>query len=736
MEVASMKTLNVISAAVVLSLLGACSGGGGGSGTNVFTGAGTAASAADGGTSGATGATAAAPSVNLTLSSRTVTSAAPVQVTAKVLDAKGVGLAGKVVTFSSLTKLGDFSSTTALTDATGSATVALFPAANAKTGADTVSATATVSGAAVESSTGFQLTATDVAIADFSSPSVAAGTKLSAYGQADLTLTLSGAANGTPVSLSLNSLCVGKGKASLTPLTATTTNGKATFTYKDLGCGATEAADTLQAAVTGSLANKSLSINLASPSVSSVTFSSATPEIIYLKGSGLTETSQVIFQVRDLAGNPLPNQDVTLEATTLAGGLTIDGGAVPVVKKSDSGGNVTIRVNSGTVPTPMRVKATLGGAGGIATVSSSLSIAVGLPSQLNFSLSQETRNIEGYNIDGTKNAYNIIASDRLGNPVSPGTAINFVSEGGQVVATAQTGIVNGSARASVNFLSSEPRPVNGRVTVLAYALGEESFLDANGNNVYDPGEAFQDLGSPFLNRAFDNSFNPVTDQFFALSGGADSSSACAAVEVTTDPLLFKDPLLLLSPRLDIQTRPGTCDSKWGRAYVRRSVETVFSTSGARPFLVGFPRGMTNVSASCAVTELEIDSLTNKQVFSNLGSYKSQTSTAFLPPAILANSSKVGFVDILAADMNPQRLNPMAAGTAVTVEATTGLAVKISGGSPVPNTLEANVVGVEYEFADDATSGTITVSFQSPSRLKTAVAFGVLRGAYTGPSPCP
>jgi hypothetical protein len=146
--------------------------------------------------------------------------------------------------------------------------------------------------------------------------------------------------------------------------------------------------------------------------------------------------------------------------------------------------------------------------------------------------------------------------------------------------------------------------------------------------------------------------------------------------------------------------------------------------------------MTNVSASCAVTELEIDSLKNKQVFSNLGSYNSQISNAVLPPAILSNSPKVGFVDILAADTNPQRLNPMAAGTLVTVAATTGLTVKLSGGSPVPNTLDANLVGVEYEFSDTATGGTITVSFQSPGGLKTSVSFGVLRGAYSGTPPCP
>ena len=163
-----------------------------------------------------------------------------------------------------------------------------------------------------------------------------------------------------------------------------------------------------------------------------------------------------------------------------------------------------MRVNSGTLPTPVRVNARCRAATPvIATVSSNLSVAVGLPSQLNFSLSQGTKNIEGYNIDGTPNTYQIIAADRSGNPVPAGTSINFVTEGGQVEAIKQTQLVSGIARTTANFVSSEPRPVDGRVTVTAYALGEESFLDLNGNNVRDAGESFQDLGNIFKDRNFD-----------------------------------------------------------------------------------------------------------------------------------------------------------------------------------------------------------------------------------------
>src|SRR6185369_7455384 len=45
---------------------------------------------------------------------------------------------------------------------------------------------------------------------------------------------------------------------------------------------------------------------------------------------------------------------------------------------------------------------------------------------------------------------------------------------------------------TVPFYSADPRPSGGRVTILAYALGEETLIDNNGNNVYDTGDTFID----------------------------------------------------------------------------------------------------------------------------------------------------------------------------------------------------------------------------------------------------
>src|SRR5260221_11028009 len=89
-------------------------------------------------------------------------------------------------------------------------------------------------------------------------------------------------------------------------------------------------------------------------------------------------------------------------------------------------------------------------------------------------------------------------SDRFQNPVPDGTAVTFHSLGGKIGAqctTATTPMESGVC--SVNITSQAYRPVDGRVPILAMAIGEESFTDANGNGAFDVGEAFFDTSEAF-----------------------------------------------------------------------------------------------------------------------------------------------------------------------------------------------------------------------------------------------
>ena len=724
MVILMKRFVHVLWAPVLALLLAACGGGSGGAGTPAF-----GPGSGGGGAGGGGGGSATTYAVAVTASSQTVTAAQPATVSARVTNNAGTPVASQVVNFSTGAGLGTFSASSALTNSDGVATVTLSPASASSVGADTVVATASINGAMVSGSLGFQLTATNVSITAFRAD--IGNAALGAYAQTLLTVTLGGTSPATPVNVVVSSACVTQGRATLTPPSVTTSTGTATFTYRDAGCGAFNTTDGLQVSVTGTGATATQTLTLTAPTVSSIAFVSASPSEIYLRGSGFVENSNVTFQVRDANGLGVPNQGVTLEATTLAGGLLIDGGSVPVTKLTDSNGNVLVRINAGTVPTPVRVRATLNNTN-ISTVSSSLAVAVGLPSQQNFSLSQGTHNIEGLDRDGTPNTYMIIASDRLGNPVPEGTAINFVAEGGQVQAIRFTTLANGLASATANFQSSSPRPTDGRVTVLAYALGEESFLDTNGDNVYTAGEDHQDLGDVFLDRLFNRSYNAAEDQFVSLSiTGTDSCNLSASsllrlgVEAPSRALSVNGAAL------------NTCVAGWGRAYVRKAIQTVFSSSSARLGWRQSP-GDSRVQSRDAGNVCRSITLIDQIAASPYAVNDAATSTSFylLGDAAnvrLVNVGKVGSFGFLVADDNPVALNPMSAGTTVSAAATTGLTATVQGGT-VPSTLNPSGTAINYAFDDTTTSGTITVSVRSPSGLVTVFAQTIYRGAVPNTDP--
>ena len=92
----------------------------------------------------------------------------------------------------------------------------------------------------------------------------------------------------------------------------------------------------------------------------SIQFVSATPTSITLKGTGgagLSETSEVTFRVKDPEGAILAEQPVNFELTTTVGGITLN----PRTVISDEGGLVTTIIQSGSVPTPVRVEASIPG---------------------------------------------------------------------------------------------------------------------------------------------------------------------------------------------------------------------------------------------------------------------------------------------------------------------------------------------------------------------------------------
>lgn len=509
------------------------------------------------------------PGVSVVLADPTTGSAvtsispgSPAKVLATIRDAAGSGVANTVVTFSTTALAAMTPSTgTALTNASGVASVQIDAASLTAAGATTITATATVAGAVVSGSTGFGVSAANAVLGSFT-----LGTNpLSSYATTSVSIPVTGVPVTTPVTIKFSSICSGSGKATL-PDSVQTVNGVATATYTDKGCAST---DTITASVAGLAVTKTTTLTVQSPGATSIQFVSAAPTTIVLKGTGgagLVESSLIKFKVVDSNNGAIVGADVLFDLTTRAGGILLDGSSTSVSKKTDGNGEVSVSVQSGTTPTAVWVNATVTSvASPFSSQSNQLRISTGRPAQDRFSLSVGSHNIEGYNINGITTSVSVIASDRLGNPVPDGTAINFIAEGAQIEPSCATA----SGACGVTFTSANPRPTSdsepsgivtsGRVTVAAYTLGEESFVDANGNNTYASGETFTDLGDVFI----DSNENGVWNAGEQAISYAGNGQACTNT-------------IGASP--SAPSKAGACDGVWGQAHVRQDSVIVLSGS--------------------------------------------------------------------------------------------------------------------------------------------------------------
>ena len=451
---------------------------------------------------------------------------------------------------------------------------------------------------------GYQLSQTNITLSNLD---IGAAT-MAAYGtrQVSVQANINGVAStATPVQVSFNASC-----GQVSPAAATTnSSGVALVSYSatDLpgtspstqGCSGKTI--TISASTSGSgVVSKSLSI-LGAPATN-LSFVSVKPTRIFLKNSGGLEQAIAEFKLVNAREEPLLGQDVQLTLKTLNGGIpkasfgTV-GNVSAIILTTDAAGKVTVPVFSGTVPTSVLVNAALVSNPLVQTDSAVLAIASGRPAQGQVSLSVGKFAIRGFNFDGEETSITMSLADRQGNPVPDGTAVNFVTEGGVMIPpVCTTGGVAGNSQCTVNIRTQNPRPTNGLVSILAYVAGEEDFVDANFNNVYDCGESFTDLGTAY--RDDTATANGVINAFvtgaFSVPRSA-SPSACATAAVPT---------------------PQLGDGVWGAADVRRQAVLVFSTDN---FTIGSPTWSSAVDAqwsgATVTTQLKVSiaDLNNRSV---------------------------------------------------------------------------------------------------------------------------
>ncbi|MCP4115210.1 MAG: hypothetical protein GY737_07320 [Desulfobacteraceae bacterium] len=248
------------------------------------------------------------------------------------------------------------------------------------------------------------------------------------------------------------------------------------------------------------MAAKSFEIDRTTAAAGTIEFVSATPSLIGLSGIGVSTSlpsqSLLEFIVKDDQANPVCDQTVNFSLTTSVGGLSLE----PASAQTDSEGKVTVGVNSGRLPTSVRVKAEVEYTS-LAALSNKLILSTGFPDQNSFSISAETLTPEGMYYDGERVNITIRAADMNNNPVPDGTAVYFTTEGGAIQSSGFT--KNGLC--TVEWRSQEPRPDDGLVTILAYAQGEESFQDMDSNGFYerDTDRLLTDMPEAFLDADYD-----------------------------------------------------------------------------------------------------------------------------------------------------------------------------------------------------------------------------------------
>jgi hypothetical protein len=402
-----------------------------------------------------------------------------------------------------------------------------------------------------------------------------------------------------PVTISISSACISQGLATIAPSGATTagtnadtfvtSTGIAELTYTAAGCSGPDVI-TASAVVGSEAVSATGTITVAPATVGSIQFISATPTTIGLKGTGLNETSTVVFKVLDQTGAARPGVNVAFTLNTSVGGITL----TPATATSGNDGTVQTVVSSGTQHTAIRVTATISSPS-LSTQSSQLTVTTGLPASEAFSIAvgpanygnggtgPACPNVEAYGTDGVIVPITVRLADRYNNPAPDGTAVAFNTNGGHIGGSCTTPSAPGAedGTCTVNWTSANPRPqtsgdspaelANGRAQILATAIGEESFTDVNGSGFYVQGDPFQDLGEPYR----DDNENGVYDsgEFFLdfnnngmrdPPDGVFKGITCSASNCTTTTLAIGvQHLLIMSGSVAAFTPPPTASGSFG-----------------------------------------------------------------------------------------------------------------------------------------------------------------------------
>ena len=569
----NMTYTKPVAALLLIAVLGlsGCGGGGGSPGTPSGSSATPALGSAvgGGGTAVLPVAAASAPKLTALVVSQAGASVTSITVgggfsaQATLVDASGIAVVGKLVTFA----LGDatiatLTPTTALTSATGTAKVSLLPASITSSGAATLTASSDFNGSIVTGKVDFSVAASSLTLSSI----VAGSTTLASGANTSLAVTalIAGqASKAIPVNVTYSVSCGRVNGVTTAGGVSVTTDGSgvasAVFSAVALD-GSLCSGDVIVGVSSPNATPQTITLSVAPATANAVTFVSANPAQIFVSGTGAADQSVAVFKVSSSAGTVLANISVQFTIATNPGGVGLGaaGLTTQVVGITDTAGLVSVSLFSGTIPGPVKVRATLTSNSAVFSESQNLTVASGPPSQRFMSLAVQTSNIEGWAVDGISTQLTVRLADRQGNAVVDGTVVNFTAEGGQVASSCATLRVSGISQCSVSFVSQNPRLIGGRASVLAYTEGTKDYVDVNGNNRYDDGiDTLIKIGDAYRDDDENGSYQSAAGEFLIPRFGTEACSGA----------------------LDLRfpSRANTCDTKLATT-VRQQAVILFSSS--------------------------------------------------------------------------------------------------------------------------------------------------------------
>ena len=476
-----------------------------------------------------------------------------------VVDATSTAVENALVNFSvSDAKVATLLNSSALTGKTGVAAVQIKPTSYSS-GTAVLTATTLVGSTTVTASLNFQTTASNVTFQNFA----ASSSNISAFQNTGVTVTsyIDGVhASAGAVSANFTAAC-----GTFSPVTAySDSSGVITSTYQPGSCSGDIS---LTATAVGSSASQTAKVTVATAKASSVNFVNATVPLLVSKSvGGQYSQSKLTFQVLDSAGVGMKTKDLTarLSQSSINGGVKFDDGTTDSQTiTTDNDGKASVTVVSGDLFTSVLVTASLNETPSKSATSYGVSVTSGRATQNRLSISAESLSMESWTIDNVQTNVNVIVSDRLGNPLPQGTAVNFVTLHGLLGggSTRGTCTLSESSSCSIRYTSSNSssRPANGRIAILAYLPGEESFDDKNGDNYWTEGETFYPIGRPYIDANSSSSFDSG-DQLIG-----DSDPGAGACDASGYP-----------------SKASTCDTSTWRSdvLVRKQIVIVQATSSA------------------------------------------------------------------------------------------------------------------------------------------------------------